>query len=102
MKEKMVLVVTRHPSLVDYLVDQGLVGPLRLDKKIITHASPEDVRGRHVIGVLPLHLAAEAASVTEIPLAVPPEWRGRELTLAELNQIAGPPARYTITKESGG
>ena len=41
--------------------------------EVVTHATAERVRGRHVFGVLPPHLAAEARRVTEVPLHVPAE-----------------------------
>jgi len=90
------LVVTRHPALVDYLREQGLVGD---GVEVLTHASVEDVRGRHVYGVLPLFLAAEATKVTEIPLALTPEMRGKELDIETLRKIAGEPVTYVVTRE---
>jgi len=87
------IVVTRHPALVEYLRQHGYLDG---DVEVREHVTAEDVRGRDVIGVLPLHLAAEAASVTEVPLAVTPDMRGRELTLAEVERIAGHPRRYVV------
>jgi putative CRISPR-associated protein (TIGR02620 family) len=88
------IIVTRHAALVDYLREQGIVGD---DVTVISHARPEDVKGRDVIGVLPLNLAALAASVTEIPLRLTPEMRGQELGLETLRQIAGKPVKYKVT-----
>jgi hypothetical protein len=87
------IVVTRHPALLDLLVERGLVRP---GTPAIAHATPEDVRGRHVIGVLPLSLAAIAATVTEIELRLSPEHRGRELGIEELRQVAGPARTYIV------
>lgn len=87
------LVVTRHKALVYYLIERGLV---RADVRVIAHATPDDVRGRHVIGVLPLALAVEAEKVTEIPLQVPAELRGVELDLEQVRQYAGPPRTYKV------
>lgn len=87
------VVVTRHPALVAYLREQGVIGA---DARIVSHAEPEDVRGQHVIGILPLHLAALAESVTEVELNVPPEVRGRELTLADVRQYARTIRRYRV------
>lgn len=83
--------VTRHPALVEYLREIGLACD-----QVIAHAAPADVAGRDVIGVLPLHLAALAGSVIEVPLNVPAEMRGRELTLAEIRQYAERPVRYQV------
>jgi len=61
---------------------------------------PEQIRGLHVIGPVPLHLAAEAESVVHIPLDIPPELRGVELTLEQVRQFAGPPVEYTVRESS--
>ena len=75
------------------LIEKGIVSP---DVNVLAHVSPDDVRGKDVIGVLPLGLAAIAASVTEIPLAIAPEMRGKELDLDTLRGIAGEPVTYRI------
>ena len=58
------IVITRHPALVEYLAEINLIPA---GTPVISHATPADVQGRHVIGVLPLSLAALAESVTEVP-----------------------------------
>ena len=88
------VVVTRHPALVEYLTELGVVPA---GTEVVTHATAEQVRGRHVFGVLPLHLAAEAASVTEVTLRVPAELRGVELTLEQVRQFAGPLVKYKVS-----
>ena len=89
------LIVTRHPALVEHLRDLGLVPD---GTRIIEHATPEDVAGAHVIGVLPLRLASLAWLVTEVPLDIPAALRGRELTLEEVSKHAGPPVQYVVRK----
>ena len=89
------VVVTRHPALVEYLTELGVVPA---GTEVVTHATAEQVRGRHVFGVLPLHLAAEAASVTEVTLRVPAELRGVELTLEQVRQFAGPLVEYNVSR----
>lgn len=89
------VVVTRHAALIDYLVEINVIPP---GTPYITHASPEQLQGHHVIGVLPLHLAACCDRVTEIPLTLPPELRGRELTLDEVRQYAGAPVTYQVRR----
>lgn len=93
------VVVTRHPALVEYLTELGVV-PAGVE--VVTHATVEQVRGRHVFGVLPLHLAAEARRVTEVPLHVPAELRGVELTLAQVRQFAGPLTSYVVFRSPAG
>ena len=87
------VVVTRHQGLVDLARQRGWVSE---DTPVLSHVTPEDVRDRHVFGVLPLSLAAYAASVTEVPLSLPPEWRGWDLTAEETAQVAGNPRHYKV------
>lgn len=93
MKQK--VVVTRHQGLVQYLKVIGLVDD---NVPVLTHASPDDVRGKIVYGVLPMNLAALAAEVIEIPLDIPPELRGKELSLEQMFQYAGEPFTYKVKR----
>ena len=90
------LVVTRHPALVALLRERGVIGH---EVDVRDHVGAEDVRGRHVIGILPLHLAAVASSVTVVDLALAPADRGVEISLERLREIAGPATRYRVTVE---
>lgn len=87
------VVVTRHPALITYLVEVGLV---QEGVEVVSHADEVAVHGKHVIGVLPLRLAALAASITEIPMILPPELRGVELTLDQIREHAGEPSTYVV------
>lgn len=89
------IIITRHAALVELLVERGIAAS---DTPVIAHATPDDVRNRHVIGVLPLALAALAATVTEIPLALTPDLRGKELDIETLRRIAGEPATYIVRR----
>lgn len=75
------IIVSRHPAAVEFiarelggdLTSDGLfvfVGDDRgnrlYDVPVLTSATADDVRGKHVYGNLPLHLAALAAEVTVI------------------------------------
>ena len=75
------LIVTRHPALKSFLIEKGVATQ---DTPCVPHACPADVQGKHVAGVLPLHLAALCASFTTVELALPLELRGRELSLADM------------------
>ena len=75
------LIVTRHPALKSFLIEKGVA---MQDTPCVPHACPADVQGKHVAGVLPLHLAALCASFTTVELALPLELRGRELSLADM------------------
>jgi len=94
METQNAVIVTRHPALVTLLRERGMVSG---DCRIIEHATPDDVRGQDVIGVLPLSLAALAASVTEIPLNLAPDMRGKELDIETLRRIAGEAVTYMVT-----
>ena len=92
------LVVTRHEALVKYLIQEGHVGE---DTPHLTHATIDDVTGKHVYGILPNWLACHTAKMTEIQLRLPPHKRGDELTLKEIKFHANVPQTYIIklTKE---
>ena len=93
--KKIDLVVTRHPGLVTHLNQLGLCG---LGVEVIDLATPDDVTGRHVCGVLPHSLSCLTETFTEVPLILPQELRGKELTANEVKRYAGPPVTYTIRK----
>lgn len=86
------LIVTRHPALATYL--RGL----DIKARIVAHARPEDVKGKHICGVVPLSLAACAASVTVVPLHIPQALRGKELTYEDIRAVADVPQRYIVTR----
>jgi hypothetical protein len=94
---KIDIVVTRHPGLLEYLQDIGIA-----DEKTVTlsHATPDDVRGKHVAGVLPHSLSCLTRSYTEVPLDLPRELRGAELTVDEMHgYVSGPPVTYRVISE---
>lgn len=91
------VVVTRHPALVEHLKAIGLCGE---DDIVIAHATGSDVRGRRVVGVLPLTLACQALTITEVPLDLPAELRGVELTAEQVRHYAGPPETYRVERIS--
>ena len=87
------IIVTRHPALVRYLIKKGYVND---DVEHVSHANIEDVQGKHVFGVLPLWLASHCESLTELQLRLPPEKRGIELTLTDIEFYAVKPKTYII------
>lgn len=89
------VIVTRHAALVRYLSALGLSGP---ETKVISHATPDQIRDRHVAGVLPHSLSCLTASFTEVPLFLPPELRGKELTYEQVKEFAGEPATYIVNR----
>ena len=89
----MKIIVTRHQSLVQYLHEEGIISGY---EQIVSHADEDTVRDKEVIGVLPLRLAAMAKTVTEVPLALTAEDRGKELPVERIREIAGAPVTYTV------
>jgi hypothetical protein len=96
------VVVTRHPNLVTVLRERGVIDDTTL---VIGRATYADVRGKHVLGILPNHLACAASSLTEIPMRLTPEdriaMRHAELTLERTRAVAADPVRYQIKRVDG-
>lgn len=89
------LIVTRHQGLVDHLIAIGLAPE---GVKVISHATAEDVTGKHVCGVLPHSLSCLTSLFTEVPLALTPEMRGLELDHSMVKAVAGEPVTYRIER----
>ena len=86
--------VGRHRALYDYCRQIGLIG----------HGTPclrrvriPDIKGRDVVGSLPLELASYAKTYTEIPLKchVPP---GEELSIEDIKMGALSPRTYKVER----
>jgi putative CRISPR-associated protein (TIGR02620 family) len=85
------LIVTRHGGLVDWLKSKGY------DGRVVDRATPADILGKHVIGSLPLHYSAIAASITSIAIpGCPQERRGEELSAEELDMYGAFLRTYTV------
>jgi putative CRISPR-associated protein (TIGR02620 family) len=92
------VVVTRHGGLVKYLRDEGLIPD---DAEVVAHATAEAVKGRRVWGVLPHSLSCLTASFSEVPLDLPAELRGKELSAAQVAAHAGVPVTYKVAAVKG-
>lgn len=89
------VVVTRHKGLVEWFVKNGYIEE---GVTVIPHATVADVRGKHVIGVLPMALAVHALSVTELPMNIPAAYRGKDLDYEETERFRrGRPKTYKAT-----
>jgi hypothetical protein len=93
------LVVTKHPTLVAVLRERGVIDEAT---PILERATREDVKGKHVLGLLPNYLASLAASITEVPMRLTNEdclamHRG-ELTLERTRAVAGDPVTYRVER----
>ena len=87
------VVVSKHPALIDYLAEIGLI---KERVRFLKNATPKDINGKKVIGTLPNSLACYAESFTEVPLKVPVEMRHEELTVEHIRQYAGKSRTYAI------
>ena len=85
------VIVSRHAGAVAWLAAQGITGT------VIVQATPDDVRGRVVVGNLPLHLAALAVRIGSIDLPnLSAADRGRDLTPAEMDAAGARLAWYEV------
>lgn len=80
--------VSRHPGAISWSQQQGLA----IDRWV-EHLDVAQVRaGDTVIGSLPVHLAADVcargARYLHLVLAVPKDWRGRELSSEQMVNIS--------------
>ncbi len=92
------IIVTRHPALIAYLYEIGVVSETDT-VSVYDHINhPSEVRNAHVIGVLPYFLAWQAKKLTEIPLKVPVTLRGVELTLDQIRLYADKPQTYRVER----
>lgn len=90
------IVVTRHKCLVQYLQEIGHVGP---DVTVIEHATEQAVTGQHVIGILPIRLAALCATYAECSLVLEEQDRGiPDLPIERIRQIAQPLTEYRVRR----
>ena len=90
--------VSRHPGAADWLREQGLV----VDRRV-AHLDPAEVGpGDTVIGTLPVHLAAavcaRGARYLHLTLDLPPDWRGRELSAADMAACGTRLEEYRVKK----
>ena len=91
------LFVSRHPGARDWAAEEGVA----VDA-VIAHLYPETIQlGDVVIGTLPIHLAARVCErggrYLHLSLEIPPDWRGRELSAADLLQFGARLEEYRVT-----
>jgi putative CRISPR-associated protein (TIGR02620 family) len=92
-QEKGYVIVTRHKGLVEWLKLHGIAG------EVVEHVTtPEQISGKNVVGVLPLNLAALAATITTVDMALPAEKRGVDLTPEEMDSFGATMNKYRVMK----
>jgi putative CRISPR-associated protein (TIGR02620 family) len=87
------VVVTRHQGLVDFLIARGVINE---DTPVYKHVEVEDVKGKHVLGVLPYWLAIHASTVTEMSMDLPLSLRGKELSVEEVSEYIKEPITVQV------
>lgn len=85
------IIVTRHPGLVEWLERQGITGEVKASVTV------EDIKGKHVVGALPAHIAQWADYITSVDYSCPFEMRGKELTADQLNKYGAKLFDYRVT-----
>lgn len=88
---KNTVIVTRHRSLIAWLRQRGITG------QVLPRARAADVAGKHVIGVLPLHLAALAETISTVDMPdLPDDLVGRELTVEQMDAAGARLQAYVV------
>ncbi len=87
------ILVSKHPNLADYLIMHNVVNK-DIERK--DHVRPEDIHGKHVIGVLPLSMACHAALYTEIPLRIDHDKRNQVMSIDEIGYCIQKPRTFRI------
>ena len=93
-EEKVTLVITEHAAVVDFLVERGLV---QEGTRVVSSATKEDVRDRHVIGDLPLDVAAVARSVTSIEFSGPLVAGEEGVTVKQVRDLFRGTKRFSVS-----
>lgn len=88
--------VSRHPGALDWAAGEGIA----VDT-VIAHLDPETIQpGDVVVGTLPIHLAARVCErggrYLHLSLEIPADWRGRELSAADLRQCEARLEEYRV------
>ena len=94
--------ITRHPGALQWAQEEGLAVDHQLEQ-----LAPECVQsGDHVIGTLPVHLAAAVCErggrYFHLTLDIPPQLRGRELSSADMRTCDARLEEYRVERSSLG
>ena len=89
------VIVSRHPAAVAFIRCER---PELIDAPVLAEVTSDDVRGKHVIGNLPLHLAALAASVEVIEFTGGAP-RAREYGIQEMDAAGAHLSAYVVRQD---
>jgi len=93
--------ISRHPASIQWIEQQGI----HIDKQL-THLTPEHLKKLQpqdiIIGTLPIQIVAQinqiGAHYYHLTLNIPPEYRGKELTLSHLKKFNATLIEYQAKK----
>jgi CRISPR-associated protein Csx16 len=96
------LFISRHYGALDWAAGEGVA----VDA-VVAHLDPDTIQpGDVVIGTLPIHLAARVCQrggrYLHLSLELPPDWRGRELSAADLRRFGARLEEYRVTPITAG
>ncbi len=88
------VIITRHKGAVEWLRLRGITGT------VIEQAAENDVRGKRVIGALPMNLAALTASYVTIDMPkLKLEDRGKDLSPEEMDERGATMIEYVVKRK---
>ena len=90
------LFISRHPGAREWAAEEGFV----VDQQV-AHFDPDTIQpGDVIIGTLPVNLAARVYAhggrYLHLSLELPLEWRGRELSAADLRRFGARLEEYRV------
>jgi CRISPR-associated protein Csx16 len=90
--------ITRHAGARQWAAEEGYA----VDR-LVEHLDVRDIRaGDAVLGTLPVNLAAEVCArggrYFHLSLALPPDWRGLELTAADMRRFGAALVEYRVAR----
>lgn len=89
----MKLIVSRHPAAIEFIRQEM---PEFADAPLLASATADDVQGKEVAGVLPMHLAALTHRFYAVEFNTPP--RGAEYTIEEMRAAGARITPYAVAR----
>lgn len=84
------IIVTRHPGLVEWLERQGITG------KVKSSVTIDDIRGKHVVGALPAHIAQWALYITSVDYSCRVFQEGKILNADDFDELGATLFDYRV------
>ncbi len=90
------IIVTKHEAIAKYIRASGLAPA---ETPCYSSVSPAFVKGCHVLGIVPLSIAACAELFTEVKVTLPPSAYDKELTFDQVCAVIKEVRTYKIQLE---